>query len=81
MATLVDQLHDQIDFEEDLRERARDVVEELRGSMADAVEETGDVTEAMELIAMAVDNALNDLTTEAVQKSFQFARRLGDGKG
>lgn len=73
---MLNALHDQIDFEEDLRERARVIVDAMRPEITSLVKETGDTRKAMEMIAAIVADELTELTTEAVQTSARFAEGL-----
>lgn len=89
MPSLRDQLHDAIDAQEGLSERAQLVVEALRPRLPELVrslvESMGDdeidaregadiVQEALELIAAAVEVQLADLTTEAVHTGARLAQ-------
>lgn len=68
-------LHDEIDAQEELRERARAVIDEVKPLLSRAVEQTGDTESAMALLAEAVGEKLAALTTEAVRTGATMARR------
>lgn len=72
---LRDALHDQIDHQEEIREKALQAVDVLRERLTEAVAETGDFMEALELVALELEDALDDLTTEAVKKAAALGAR------
>lgn len=91
-----DELHDAIDAQEELgerataivdamRERLPDVVRQLVASMSedeiDAREGADIVEEAMEIIAAAVEAELAPLTTEAVHTGANLARARRRARG
>jgi DNA polymerase III delta prime subunit len=70
-----DKLHDEIDFREDMRDKTTQLVQEIvKEKFQDALELTGNVTKAMELVALWLENELADLTTEAVRIGYKLAR-------
>ena len=62
------ELHDRVDAREELRERARDIVDRVvRERFAEALEQSGgDQMQVFELLAVWAAGQLADLTTEAV---------------
>lgn len=67
MTDLVEQLHDEIDEEENLQARAREVVTAKAADLADLLNELGDVEEALTAFATLVEDELTDVTTDAVK--------------
>lgn len=67
MADLVELLHDEVDGEESLAEKARAVVEEKRDKLLTMLDKVDDVEEALEILAALVEDDLTDLTSEAVR--------------
>jgi hypothetical protein len=87
-----DILHDTIDAQEELGERALAIVDAMRPKLPDLVRrllvdapEMDDpaqiIEEALTLIAAAVEAELADLTTEAVATGARFARARAGKKG
>jgi hypothetical protein len=73
---LINALHDEIDLQEDLRLRARAIVEETIKNNIDVIlKKTGDFNEILTTLALLVENELADLTTEAVKQSAKLAQR------
>ena len=66
MTDLIEALHDEIDEEENLADKARKVVESKRAKLIAVIEEVGDIEEALGVLAALVEDDLTDLTSEAV---------------
>jgi len=67
MPKLIEALHDEIDEEEALAERARGIVKDKSGKLVELLDELGDVEEALAALSALVEDELTDLTTEAVR--------------
>ena len=63
---LVELLHDGIDDEESLHDKARKVVEQQRAKLLDMMDSVDDIEEALAAFAVAVEDELTDITSEAV---------------
>lgn len=63
---LVEALHDEIDGEEELQERARFIAENKGAKLVEVLGKVDDIEEALAVIAAAIEDDLTDLTTEAV---------------
>lgn len=82
-----DALHDEIDYTEDLRERARgialmvwgdklgQVMELARGSTEEG-HPGSDIMAGLEALAVELAEELADITTEAVHQGGEFGKRL-----
>ena len=71
-----DLLHDEVDIIEDLMDESKEIVEGvIKKQIEKALIDTGDVTDAMSQVAMAVEEELTDLTTRAYQTGAGFIRR------
>lgn len=81
-----DLLHDRIDEEEELADKARELaIDIVRNKLGDAIEASnGDVEKALLVVAALVGDRLANLTTESVQKGYDYAKRraryVQDGK-
>jgi len=64
--SLVTALHDEIDGEEDLHEKARKIVEAKAMKLVSVLDNVEDVEDGLAALAAAVEDELTDLTTEAV---------------
>ena len=75
-------LHDEIDAQEELQERAKEVVRALRPKLAELVAELDDEEAALEAIALLVEEELDALTSTAAKSGYdaalQRARKVGD---
>ena len=75
-----DQLHSEIDQLEELRIRAKQAAEDTVVRMLeDAVDATGDIGNAMRVLADEVGAELADLTTESFLTGVEFARQRKAG--
>lgn len=72
-----DLLHDRIDEEEELADKARELAADtVRGKLGDAIEASGgDVEAALLVVAALVGNGLADITTESVRRGYDYAKR------
>lgn len=77
MPTISDVLHDAVDAQEDLRQRAREITEAvIRDRLSEALRIGGqDINVVLEVLAVWVGEALTDITTEAVRKGAEFAAK------
>lgn len=74
---MIDALHDLIDAREEITQRAKDRAKEIiKSRFFEAMEKTQDAEKAMELLALWVEEELTDLTTEAVNTSFDLTRKF-----
>lgn len=78
---LVRALHDEIDEQEALRDEARAVVEELRGEIFRLVEETGDEVDALQGVALLVEQRLDAITSKAVRRGYNAALKRAAALG
>jgi len=75
MATIVDQLHDEVDTLEEMRERAKGlVISAIRDNLRAALDETGDIGAALVLLAIKAEDDLTDLTTETFKRFAELAQ-------
>lgn len=75
MTDMREKLHDEVDKIEEQRARAKERVEDVvRSALTDAVELTGDIGDALLVIAESVEDELAAITTEAFQMGRSFAR-------
>lgn len=74
-AELAERLHDEIDEQEELAERARDVVMRLKARFTELVKGTDDTVAAMEALAVLAEVELDELTTEAVQRGYRAGEK------
>lgn len=78
---MLDRLHDRVDAREQLGARARELVEAVvRERFDEALAATESFEGALELLALWVEEALQEITTEAVQIGAAGARALRDGE-
>ena len=81
MATIREKMHDRVDTREALANEARAIVRTLvKDRLAEALEATATVQEAMDLLASWTAEALDELTTKAVRKGAKLRmERRGQG--
>lgn len=76
MKSLTDHLHDEVDEIERLREKARDMAEQLvRDRLGAAFDGTAEIEAALASVAMEVEDGLTDTTTEALQSMARLAAK------
>lgn len=81
MSSMVELLHDRVDAQEALMERAAAIVAEAKGMLAGIVRELDSAADdamerALEELAVYVGDRLAALTTEAVGSGASFASRV-----
>lgn len=76
MPNLEDVLHDSLDDQEALAERARLAVEAVKARLVDIFNKTDDKEEALAAIVAVVADELTDITTDAVHAGREFGHRL-----
>lgn len=70
-----DQLHDVIDFVEGARNSTAELVKKIiQDNLEQALEKTGDIEAAMQMLAQEVEEELTDVTTEVFQTSAELAK-------
>ena len=85
MPDMLNQLHDEIDDLEGLRERATTIGKNAKAQVSRALEvvsEEGfpDIPAAMELLAAAIEEELAPLTTDAFNQGVKFSRDRREAK-
>ena len=68
-------LHDEIDEEEALQEDARELVASMKPRLAKLVAQLDDDNDAMEALALLIEEALDGLTSRAVRLGYDSALR------
>jgi hypothetical protein len=85
VADLRETLHDRIDSQESLRERAAEAVERVKPRLVEIVrgiDDPGDddaMERVLEIVAAAVEQELARITTKAVHSGRDFAVRVSRG--
>lgn len=75
---LVDKLHDEIDTNEDLREIALAVVEEVKGEIRQIAAAADSFDEVLEEVALRIEARLAEVTTDAARKGIAAGKaRVG----
>ena len=76
MADLTEILHDRVDSQEELKERAEAIVESMKPQMARLLNEGIDVEQVVEMLVAEISKKLDPLTSEAVKRGAEFGRRI-----
>lgn len=71
-----DVLHDGLDEQERLGEKAQESVEALRARMLEIIEHAESIEDGLELAAELVADSLASITTEAVHSGRDFGRKV-----